>query len=81
MSEQQVMDITVNLEDLSNHDTGGGTRVVKAEITVDSSLPILRQREALIHEILGVYLGIIVAPEDIAEIAEGINDGLLQWER
>ena len=80
MSEEQIIDITVSKEDLSNHDTGGGTRIVKAEITVDSSLPLLRQREAVIHEILGVYLGIMVSTEDIAEVSSAVNDGIIQWE-
>ena len=72
--------ITVRKEDLSSHDTGGGIRTVQAEITIDSSLPVLRQREILIHEILGAYLGIMISTEDICEIACGINDGLCQWE-
>ena len=80
MSEEQVMDITISREDLSDHDTGGAIRVVKAEITIDSSLPLLRQREALIHEILGVYLGILVNTEDICEIACAISNGINQWE-
>ena len=80
MSEIQIVDITVTKEDLSNHDTGGGTRLVTAQITVDSSLPLIRQRESLIHEILGAYLGIAISTEDIAEIAGSINDGICQWE-
>ena len=74
------MDITVTKDDLSNHDTGGGIRVVKAEIIIDSSLPPLRQRESVIHEILGAYLGSVVSTDDISEIASSINDGLCQWE-
>jgi len=78
MSEIQVHDILIHLADLSSVDTGGGTRLVTAEITVDSSLPYIRQREVVIHEILGAYIGIIVSPDDIAEIASSINDAICQ---
>jgi len=80
LSEEQIVDITVNRGDLSDHDTGGGYRSVKAEIIVDSSLPPIRQREVVIHEVLGAYLGIVVSPEDIAELAGSINDALCQLE-
>ena len=76
MSEEQVHQITIKKEDLSEHDTGGGARVVKAKITVDSSLPPHRRKVALIHEILGVYLGAVVPRGNIEEIAEAIADGL-----
>jgi hypothetical protein len=80
VSEQQVHDITVTLADLSQHDTGGGTRSVVVNITIDSSLPRDRQRASVIHEILGVYLGIVVNREDIEEMAEAVVDGLNQLE-
>lgn len=80
MSEEQVHQITVTKEDLSDHHTGGGIRFVKAEIIIDSSLPPYRREVALIHEVLGVYLGSVVSREDIEEIAESIADGLRQLE-
>ena len=78
MSEEQIVDFTVIKEDLSNHDTGGGLRRVTAVITIDSSLPYIRQRESVIHEILGAYLGILISTDDITEIAGSINDGICQ---
>ena len=80
MSEEQIVDITVTKEDLSHFDTGGATRRVTAVITVDSSLPIERQRVGLIHEILGAYLGTVISTSDIAELALSIADGLNQLE-
>ncbi len=80
MTETQITDITVKSEDLSHFDTGGGTRLVKALINIDSTLPRERQREVVIHETLGVYLGILVSRVDIEEIAQAVNDALYQWE-
>jgi len=72
MSEEQVHKFTVHKIDLSDHDTGGGFREVDATITIDSSLPSRRQEEALIHEMLGVYLGMTVSVDDIGEMASTI---------
>jgi len=80
MSELQITDIDIVLDDLSHADTGGAYREVTAEITVDCTLPRERQRISLIHEMLGVYLGSVVSREDIEEMAEAIHDGLCQWE-
>ena len=80
MGEVQVHDIIIKKQDLSGFDTGGGTRRVEAVIQVDSSLPTMRQREALIHEVLGVYLGIMISTEDITEIAGSLNEAICKWE-
>jgi len=50
------MQITINLENLSNVDCGGGMRAVSVVITVDSTLPLKRQREIVTYEVLGAYL-------------------------
>ena len=80
MSEEQIVEFTILKEDMSNHDTGGGVRLTKAEITIDSSLPAIRQREVLIHEMLGTYLGLVISTEDISEIASRLNEGICQLE-
>jgi len=72
MSEEQVRNFTVHKIDLSDHDTGGGFREVDATITIDSSLPVRRQEEALIYEMLGVYIGLVVSVDDIGEMASTI---------
>jgi len=48
--------IAINREDLSHVDCGGGMRQVSVVITVDSTLPIRRQREIVTYEILGACL-------------------------
>ena len=78
MAEEQVHNIIVRKEDLSDYDSGGGYREVDARVTVDSSMSKHRQRVALIHEILGVFLGTVIPRENIEEIAEAIADGLRQ---
>jgi hypothetical protein len=50
------MEIEVVKEDLSKIDCGGAYREAKAVITVDNTLPLFKQRQALIHEILSLHL-------------------------
>jgi len=50
------MEIELKQEDLSNFDTGGGAREIKASITIDSNMPYRRKREAVIFETLAVFL-------------------------
>ena len=78
MSEQQVSKFTFKKESLCSVgcDCGGGYRVVTAEIVIDSQADEYTQKTALIHEILGCYLGSIVQTETLTEIAENIIDGL-----
>lgn len=81
MSEEQVYTITVSGEDLSNHNTGGAYRTHKVNVMVDTSLPYHRQKECIIHEVMGIYLGSVVHTEDLSEIAEAINLALVDLER
>ena len=80
MGEQQITDITVKSEDLSHFDTGGGVRLVRAFITIDNTISKELQREAVIHEVLGIYLGTVVSTSDIEEIAQSVNDAIYQLE-
>ena len=50
------MQIQISTEDLSNVDCGGGMRRLTCDITVDSTLPLRRQREIVIYEVLGAFL-------------------------
>lgn len=81
MSEEQVYSITISGDDLSNHNTGGAYRTHKVSVVVDTSLPFHRQKECIIHEVMGVYLGSVVNTEDLGEIAEAINLALVDLER
>jgi len=80
MSETQIASIQVSKEDLSGYDTGGAAREVNAVITIDSTLPIERQRECLIHEVLGVYLGSVLSVDMLGHIAQSINEAIIDWE-
>ena len=79
--EIQIHNIDIHRENLSSHDTGGAFRVVNVDVTVDSSVSLNLQRVALIHEILGAYLGSFVSRSNLEEISEAINDGLNQLKR
>ena len=50
------MQITINTADLSSLDCGGGLRHLSAEITVDKTLPMRRQREIVTFEVLSALL-------------------------
>ena len=65
-----------NLRGVMRGDCGGGYRVVEANIVVDDSLPHILQKEAVIHEILGLYLGAVIHHEILEQIATSIADGL-----
>jgi len=80
MSEIQIASIQVSKEDLSGYDTGGAAREVNAVITVDSTLPMERQRECLVHEILGIYLGGVLSIDMLSQIAQSINEAIIDWE-
>ena len=80
MSEVQLSTIKIIKDDLSGFDTGGAFREVDAVITVDSSIPEDRQRECLIHEVLGVYLGSIIDVDILGQIAQVINESIVDWE-
>jgi len=81
MSEIQIPTIKVLKEDLSFADTGGATREVAACITVDSSIHPDRQRECLVHEILGIYLGTVLDVDMLSQIAQSINEAIIEWEK
>ena len=75
MAETQVHVITVKKEGL--HSCGcddEAYRCVKADIVVNEALEPRNQRIAVTHEVLGVYLGAIIDPDIITEIAEAIID-------
>ncbi len=80
MAELQIASIQIHKDDLSNYDTGGATREVNASITVDCTLPVERQRECLIHEILGIYLGSILDVGIIEQIAGSISEAIIDLE-
>jgi len=70
LRELQVHNIEVSQEPLPQADTGGAYRIVNASIVVDSSRDIREQQIAVLHEVLGLYIGAMVAPETLTEIAE-----------
>lgn len=78
MTENQITEIKVNREALHSKgcECGGAYRSVSVEICVDSEADPYTQRTALVHEILGAYLGSIVPVETLSEIAESIVDSL-----
>jgi len=78
MSEVQIPQIRISKDNLHSNgcDCGGAYRVVDVEICVDSEADPYTQKVALIHEILGAYLGTFIQPETLTEIAEQIIDGL-----
>ena len=80
MSEIQISSLKIIKEDLLFADTGGATREVTACITVDSSIHPDRQRECLVHEILGIYLGTILDVDMLSQIAQSLNEAIIQWE-
>ena len=72
------MEITVHKVDLSTADTGGGYREVKADITIDSSLPYRQQRGALIYEALASMLDDVIGHNNLLDIANTLGDSLDQ---
>jgi len=70
MGEEQINDLDVCFEDLSKIDCGGAYRQVDVKIFVDKTLPLVRQKEAAIHETLGLFLGSLLEPDMIEEIAQ-----------
>jgi len=78
--ELQISSLKILREDLSFLDSGGAAREVNAVITVDSTLPIERQRECLIHEVLGIYLGSVLNIYMLSQIAQSINESIIDWE-
>jgi len=51
-----VMDIKLVKEDLSKWDCGGAYRECNVVIHIDNTLPLIKQRQNLIYEILSQYL-------------------------
>lgn len=76
MSELIITELSVKKDNLCHVNSGGAYRVVKAEIVVDSSRDIREQRVSLVHEVLGVFLGVTVDADTITEIAEHICDSM-----
>jgi hypothetical protein len=78
MTETQISEIKVKFDRLHEVgcECGGAYRVVTAEICVDVQANEYTQKVALVHEILGVYLGAIVPVETLDEIATNIIDSL-----
>ena len=75
------MDITVNKEDLSQHDCGGGYRETDITITIDKTLSPRLQRQAVIHETLGALIDPFeVNLELVAELTEKLGDAIDQLE-
>lgn len=75
------MEIEVTrVKDLSLHDTGGGTRDVKAVITVDDNMPPRMQRKVVLYETIGLVLGYIMTHEQVDDFANLLLDVLDQLE-
>ncbi len=81
MTELQISSLKIIKDDLSFVDTGGATREVNTTVTVDSTLPLERQRECLIHEVLGVYLGSVIDVDMLGQIAQAVSEAILELER
>ena len=74
------MEITITKEDLSNVDTGGGCRVVTAEIVIDTSQSKRQQRQAVLYETLAVMLDYVISHERLQEMTETLGEALDQIE-
>jgi len=72
------MEIQVQKENLSEHDTGGGYREVVANIRIDETLPPGMQRRVLIYEALGAMLDYVLTHEQLGDISDTLNDALDQ---
>ena len=71
------MEITIQRENLSQVDCGGAYREVDVKIFVDDSLPLIKQRQALIFELLSLYLDPLECSGDlITEIAHKLAESL-----
>ena len=82
MTETQISTITIKTEPLHEQgcECGGAYREVDVTVYVDKSLPAYQRKIALTHEVLGVYLGTLLDPEILSQIAEHIIDSLDQLE-
>jgi len=75
------MEVKIIKEDLSQWDCGGGYRIAKAEIYIDSSLSLVMQRKALVFEILSLYLDPLEKQGDlIDELSQTIAESIDQLE-
>jgi len=75
------MEIIVNKDkDLSNYNTGGGTRDLTAVITLDDTLSPRMKRHTLIYETLGIMLGYAIAHEQLEGLADILVEALDQLE-
>lgn len=73
--------ITLNLDDgLRYHDTGGGYRITRAAIYIDSSLPQRMKRKIALYESLGSLLEYALSHEQIEEISDILLEVLDQLE-
>lgn len=71
------MEIKVIKEDLSQVDCGGAYKEMAVSICVDKTLPLRRQRQALIYEVLSAYLDPIECQQAMMDdIANSIADAL-----
>ena len=74
------MEVKVTLEPIGEYSTGGGYRESFGYITIDSTYTERMQREAVIYEMLGLYLDHAIQHDLLEELAGHINDGLDQLE-
>ena len=75
MLEKQISEITVKVEDTHQYLCNDEAyRVVTAQIVVCKDLDMHAQEIAVVHEVLGVFLGSIIPVETLEEIAEAIVD-------
>lgn len=63
--------ISVNLDSsLRNHDSGGGYRITKADIYIDSSLSQRMKRKVVLYEALGSLLEYSVTHDQLEDISD-----------
>lgn len=80
MAEMQISKIIVVREGSQFGATDEAYREVTAKIAVNSNNPPHIQQIAVVHEVLGTYLGVSVANETLTEIAEAIIDAISELE-
>ncbi len=73
--------ISLKFDDiLRYHDTGGGYRITKAEIFIDSSLPQRMKRKIALYESLGSLMESSISHEQIDDISDVLVEVLDQLE-
>ena len=75
------MEVIVEVnKSISNYDTGGGTREVKAVITIDENLSPHNKRKVVLYETIGCCLDFVLPHEQMESLAETLLSALDQLE-